>query len=368
MGVMLQRDNQSQKLYLHDVVIEEEATSPSKADLSTTGAVEDENHLYMTTILQRALDVKNEYMQNSRNDAETDGEVWNSINPEDVVADRKSQEGELVNEYYSALDKREWTQYYDYIARKGFLSRPLGTKVTMIIGDKLVFSEKRMTSDTANDYQVFEVYQIKDATAGEMYEIQDAVELIMEEYGDYDSRRIQKRIATTMRGYGKEPLFGRYVRNSLGFIDGGANAEKNRSNNRISETGATAAPGGEFSPGNQQGVGQGHGSGVEVRHITDKDTHYSINPEDVVAAAKAYENGEIDSAELAKRLRKKPAENPLEIAANAKKAPTRAELLGMLPNLKRPRPDKPGVTMPKTTLTARIRCRRGGFLQYAAAI
>ena len=61
MGVMLQRDTQSQRLYLHSVAslaMKEEATSSSQADRVANGALEDDNHLFMTSILQKAVDVK----------------------------------------------------------------------------------------------------------------------------------------------------------------------------------------------------------------------------------------------------------------------------------------------------------------------
>lgn len=63
MGVMLQRDSRYQRLYLHNVVsvaIEREATSSSKDNLVTTGALENENHLSITSIIQKALNVKAE--------------------------------------------------------------------------------------------------------------------------------------------------------------------------------------------------------------------------------------------------------------------------------------------------------------------
>lgn len=63
MGVMLQRDSLYQRLYLHNVVIEKEMPMDSQADLLTTGALEDNEHLYITTILQNALVVKNKYME-----------------------------------------------------------------------------------------------------------------------------------------------------------------------------------------------------------------------------------------------------------------------------------------------------------------
>ena len=58
MGVMLQRDTKTQRLYLHNVAIEKEASVISQADLLTTGADESNDYLFITSILQNALSVK----------------------------------------------------------------------------------------------------------------------------------------------------------------------------------------------------------------------------------------------------------------------------------------------------------------------
>ena len=58
MGVMLQRDSQNQRLYLHDVVIEKEASENSQDHLVTTGPYEENGNLFTTSILRKILDVK----------------------------------------------------------------------------------------------------------------------------------------------------------------------------------------------------------------------------------------------------------------------------------------------------------------------
>ena len=66
MGVMLQRDNQNQRLYLHDVVVEKEASDFSQEHLDSTGPHENNENLFVTNIIQKVLDVK--YQNgNSRN-------------------------------------------------------------------------------------------------------------------------------------------------------------------------------------------------------------------------------------------------------------------------------------------------------------
>jgi len=57
-GVMLQRDEANQRLYLHDLILEKEGALSAKADLHPTGANEDNEHLFLTSILANALAVK----------------------------------------------------------------------------------------------------------------------------------------------------------------------------------------------------------------------------------------------------------------------------------------------------------------------
>ena len=73
MGVMLQRDSRYQRLYLHNVLsieIAKEAISSSKENLLTTGALEDENHLSMSSILKKVLNVKMSQQKSDENSSE----------------------------------------------------------------------------------------------------------------------------------------------------------------------------------------------------------------------------------------------------------------------------------------------------------
>lgn len=64
MGVMLQRDNQYQRLYIHDVVVEKEVSDFSQDVLVSTGSSEKSENLFMTSILQNILNVKRQNMAN----------------------------------------------------------------------------------------------------------------------------------------------------------------------------------------------------------------------------------------------------------------------------------------------------------------
>ena len=56
MGVMIQRDSNTNQLYLHDVVIKKEASEYQTKHLNTTGSVDTEN-LLMTEVLEKAISV-----------------------------------------------------------------------------------------------------------------------------------------------------------------------------------------------------------------------------------------------------------------------------------------------------------------------
>ncbi len=83
MGVMLQRDSQNQRLYLHDVVIEKEATNSMQDDLVTTGSHKENGSLYTTMILQKIIDVK----RNSINSENIFEEARLSLSAEESVED-----------------------------------------------------------------------------------------------------------------------------------------------------------------------------------------------------------------------------------------------------------------------------------------
>ena len=89
MGVMLQRDAKHQRLYLHNVVsvaIEREATSVSKDNLVTTGALENENHLSITSIIQKALNVKTKKQKTSKKYSLSDREYMSAVERGDMEA------------------------------------------------------------------------------------------------------------------------------------------------------------------------------------------------------------------------------------------------------------------------------------------
>lgn len=72
-GVMLQRDPQNQRLYLHDVVTEKEFTTGGNGHLNTTGPNAANRELFTTDILRNALNVKSRQLSTGRSIEEMAG-------------------------------------------------------------------------------------------------------------------------------------------------------------------------------------------------------------------------------------------------------------------------------------------------------
>lgn len=78
-GVMLQRDPQNQRLYLHDVVTEKEFTTGGNGHLNMTGPNAANGELYTADILRNALNVKSEQLSTGRSIDEMTGEDLSNV-------------------------------------------------------------------------------------------------------------------------------------------------------------------------------------------------------------------------------------------------------------------------------------------------
>ena len=67
MGVMLQRDGQNQRLYIHDVILEKEVSTSTQEHLSTKGPYDGSKNLSISSILRNALVVNPQYLEAVRN-------------------------------------------------------------------------------------------------------------------------------------------------------------------------------------------------------------------------------------------------------------------------------------------------------------
>ena len=106
-----------------------------------------------TTVAQKVPGVNSQDMQNSRNDAETDGEVWNSINPEDVSLVENSFNSRGKTKYWiPKLSQKQW----DLLNKE--LYRQIGTRQNYIDDiTKWLYAKEKGA-------EVFAVYGIGDGT------------------------------------------------------------------------------------------------------------------------------------------------------------------------------------------------------------
>ncbi len=102
MGVMLQRDGQNQRLYLHDVITEKETAISTEDNLITTRSSANNDSLYMTSILRKALNVNNSISEKAENDTKKDlPQNKNTVNAS--VSEKASKKGVITESY-----KEEW--------------------------------------------------------------------------------------------------------------------------------------------------------------------------------------------------------------------------------------------------------------------
>lgn len=105
-GVMLQRDPQNQRLYLHDVVTEKEFTTGGNGHLNTTGPNAANGELFTTDILRNALNVNTEKLSTGRSIDEMAGR---HLSDEDI-AWQENQERAQAARGKAAIDRMAgWT-------------------------------------------------------------------------------------------------------------------------------------------------------------------------------------------------------------------------------------------------------------------
>ncbi len=112
MGVMLQRDERNQRLYLHDVITEKETTISAPEFLITqTGANAENDNLYMTRILQKALNVNNSISKKAKNDTKKDlPQNKNTVNASmsedsEIRLSEKEKNTTIIEQLKQAKDK-----------------------------------------------------------------------------------------------------------------------------------------------------------------------------------------------------------------------------------------------------------------------
>ena len=93
MGVTVQKDNQSNRMYLHDVITEKATSSFSnEANHQNGEGIRDEGHLFVTSVLQKALNVKGNIKKSQKASPSTDDRI--TISRGELAKLKANYEGE----------------------------------------------------------------------------------------------------------------------------------------------------------------------------------------------------------------------------------------------------------------------------------
>ena len=137
---------------------------------------------------------------------------------------RKNNYGENINEYYNALSKEEWYYFYKQIADKGYLKLTnVGDIITILVGDKLLLAERKMTGKDAHDFQVYDAFKV--ANRDDAYSLYDILEDINQNGGDYNERTINRSAYKLSYWNGQNTFVKRYDKRSGIYSDDNGSAK-----------------------------------------------------------------------------------------------------------------------------------------------
>ena len=130
---------------------------------------------------------------------------------------RANKLGELINEYYYALDKGEWNLFYKAIAKSGYLATAnVGVVAPIVVNNKLIIAERKHTGKDAHDYVVIDVYELF-AEDGDNYTLTLLQDALNRGDVDYDTQRIFSFVNRLNMLDGRNELLTRYDRGDSRF-------------------------------------------------------------------------------------------------------------------------------------------------------
>ena len=172
--------------------------------------------------------------------------VLNSENGEEqfkmpASRDRANKQGDLINDYYQALDKKGWRRYYGIIAEKGWLLSDIGDVAAVVIDNKLIISQRKSITNDTNDFQVIDAYKIEgdSSISHALKKIADKIEWGQE----YDYRTVCRIYGEVIKLYDENAVLTRYNRAKYAFVENftetsdGGRAKAYRTANRAKASG-----------------------------------------------------------------------------------------------------------------------------------
>ncbi len=126
---------------------------------------------------------------------------------------RANKQGDLVNEFYNALTKREWAIFYNKLVKEGYVADTrIGAEAYIEVGDKLVIAKRKYTGKNKHDYIVTDVYKLN-VDDNDYYTLSLLKDAFNKGEIDNDKRRIYSFVDRVGRNFGRKELleaFDRY--------------------------------------------------------------------------------------------------------------------------------------------------------------
>ncbi len=153
--------------------------------------------------------------------------VVKNINQDDNIS-RALKQGDLMNEFYSALSKKQWRLFYEIIDNYSYKKRrKLGDKISAVVDNRLVVAEKQQISKNKQDFVVTDLFELSGAESNYLlYEIQEVLE--NERYSNV-SEGIRETWSVFCKRDGSFGVLRRYDTNSATFISDNSRRGQSRS-------------------------------------------------------------------------------------------------------------------------------------------
>ncbi len=145
---------------------------------------------------------------------------------------RANKQGELVNEYYNALNKKEWKIFYDKIADEYYLATAIvGTFAPIVVNDKLVVAERLYNGKNAHDYVVIDAFELQETYDG------DLLDSIKESFDEgvliYDRQTVYQNLSRILKRNQSTGILTRYDANSKQYVLGDTQGINGKGNEGI---------------------------------------------------------------------------------------------------------------------------------------
>lgn len=175
---------------------------------------------------------------------------------------RANKQGELVNEFYTALSRDEWYAFYQGIKKGGFLGKcEIGTVAPIVVKDKLVIAERLYMGQGKHDYQATAVFKLYHENYYN-FALSDMSDLIKGAYEHYDNNRIQRTLVSIIQEYDGSAILYRFDRDSGQFVEDFRQGEQSESGSGIQQNSGKTIVGKGLSFGDKQKI-QGNAGSIK---------------------------------------------------------------------------------------------------------